>query len=521
MQRSYFAVCCALPLWLVASAQAELQLPCLFSNSMVLQRDQPVRIWGKASPGSQITVSLLKQQQTATAADNGRWEVRLQPLPAGGPYQLKIAGDGSQIQLEDVLIGEVWLCSGQSNMAMTVNGVQNAEKEVSHAQHPKIRMFTVRSGHATTPQDNCEGNWAVCHPSTVSSFSATAYFFGLRLHQELQVPVGLINSSVGGTSIESWTSISAQQAVPELAPRLQAWQQEDEQYSPEKAQADYAQQLAAWERQKAAAEEQGQRAPRRPRQVMQPRKDRNYPANLFNGKIHPLVGYTLRGVIWYQGENSANRGFAHLYEAQLRTLVADWRTRWGQPDLPFAWVQLPCFRAAQQAPSETSGWVLVQDGMRRALDIPHSGMAITVDLGEPQDIHPRNKQDVGSRLAQWALAAVYDRDLVAMGPVLRSVGRNGHHMVLQFDHVGSGLKTKGDALQGFAIAGADQQFHWAQARIEGDKVVVWHDDITEPASVRYAWASNPAISLYNSADLPASPFRTDNWEERLAEQPQP
>lgn len=512
MRTSLIASGCALLLW-NTSISAEVELPCLFSNSMVLQRDQPIRIWGKAASSSRITVRILDQTHQVTTGEDSRWSVTLTPIPAGGPHKLYIEGDGSELMLDDVMIGEVWLCSGQSNMAMTVNGVHDADTEMAHADLPAIRMFTVKSGHSTEPQEKCEGTWTVCHPLTVSGFSATAFFFGRRLHQELDVPIGLINSSVGGTSIESWTSMSAQTAVPELEPRIKAWQEADQSYDAERAKITYEQQLKDWEKQKLAAQEKGVRPPRRPQLHVQPHKDRNYPANLFNGRIHPIVGYTIRGVIWYQGENAANRGFAELYAAQLRTLVTDWRTRWGQGDIPFAWVQLPNFRAAQKEPCETSGWVLVQEGMRKALDLPNTGMAITIDLGESNELHPRNKQDVGSRLAQWALAKVYEKDVTPMGPVYHSAKREGNRMIIQFDHCGSALKSKGDGLKGFAIAGADRKFVWADAKIEHDKVIVWHNDIAEPVSVRYAWASNPVISLYNSADLPAAPFRSDDWPE--------
>ncbi len=463
-------------------------------------------------------VTVGDQKHTGKAGDDGRWTMMLPAMSASGPHRIVITDGSSEVAFEDVMIGEVWLCSGQSNMAMSVNGVREAETEISQADHPAIRMFTIKSSHATEPQLQCEGGWSVCHPNTVSTFSATAYFFGRRLHQELGVPIGLVNSSVGGTSIESWTSMSAQAAVPELEPRLKAWEKANEEYNPENAKENYTRLLAAWEKQKLSAEEKGVKVPRRPQPPVQPSRDRNYPSNLFNGKIHPIIGYTIRGAVWYQGENSAGRGFAHLYETQLRTLVADWRQRWGQGDFPFAWVQLPNFRSPQAKPCETSGWVLVQDGMRKALDIPNSGMAVTIDLGEEHDIHPRNKQDVGSRLAQWALASVYGKDLIAMGPVFRSATKEENRLILTFDHTGSGLRFRGDSPKGFAIAGPDKKFEWANVRIEGDKVIVWHDAIPEPASVRYAWASNPQVSLCNSADLPASPFRTDDWEETIAEQ---
>jgi sialate O-acetylesterase len=335
------------------------------------------------------------------------------------------------------------------------------------------------------------------------------------LHAELDVPVGLINSSVGGTAIESWTSMPAQTAVAAIKPRLDAWKQADDQFDGTGAKARYERALEQWQARRAASKAEGKPAPRRPQVPIQPRSDRNYPANLYNGKIQPLVGYTIRGAIWYQGESSAGRGFAHLYEPQLETLIADWRARWGQGDFPFAWVQLPNFRQPQQQPSETSGWVLVQEGMLKTLTVPNTGMAITIDVGEADDIHPRNKQAVGKRLSLWALGSVYGRDNETCGPIYRSSTRDGKRVVIEFDHATSGLVAKGGEPVGFAIAGSDRQFQWARAKIDGSRVIVWSEEVPDPVSVRYAWASNPKCNVYNKAGLPASPFRTDTWDETI------
>ncbi|MCA9201602.1 MAG: sialate O-acetylesterase, partial [Planctomycetales bacterium] len=479
-------------MWLPTLVRAELTLPAVFSDHMVLQRDKPVKIWGWATAGKEVTGRFASQQFATEADAEGRWTAILEPMKAGGPFSLTVAGDGSTAKVEDVYVGEVWLCSGQSNMAMTVNRAANFEQEAAAAKFPQIRMFKESSAHATEPQEKPAGSWTVCSPETVAGFSATAYFFGRELHQELGVPVGLVNSSVGGTSIESWTSMPAQVNAPGVQPRLQAWRSDDEAFDADAAQARYEQALKAWEKRRDAAKAAGTPIPRRPAQPTQPRQDRNYPSNLFNGKINPLVGYTIRGAIWYQGENNAGRGYAHVYEAQLRTLIGDWRTRWGQGDFPFAWVQLPNFRAEQREPSETSGWVLVQEAMLKTLAVPHTGMAITIDIGEANDIHPRNKQDVGKRLALWALHDVYEKDVVASGPVFKSARRDGNQMVIEFDHVGEGLKSRESELTGFAIAGKDREFHWAEAKIDGpNRVIVSSPSVPEPAAVRYAWAANP------------------------------
>lgn len=497
----------------VSDARAALELPSLFTDSMVLQRDQPVRIWGWAEPGARVTVTMGTQKPTATTEPNGRWSLTLDPFPAGGPHTMSISDGATSVTLKDILVGEVWLCSGQSNMAMTVSRAAHADTEAAAADYPQIRMFRVSSGHSTEPQDRCQGNWTVCSPSTVGGFSATAYFFGRRLHQELGVPVGLINSSVGGTSIESWTSMPAQSAVAAIAPRLDAWKASDADYDETLAASNYEKALGSWQKRAAAAKASGKPAPRKPQLAVRPRQDRNYPSNLFNGKINALVGYTLKGAVWYQGENSSGRGFAHLYGQQLQTLIADWRTRWGQGDFPFAWVQLPNFKAPQTQPAETSGWVLVQEGMLKTLSVPHTGMAITIDVGEEKDIHPKDKQTVGQRLAQWALATVYDKDLIPMGPIYRSAAIDGSKVVIEFDYA-EGLHAADDKVKGFAIAGADRVFAHANARIDGHKVIVSSDQVSQPVSVRYAWAANPVFSLYNAADIPASPFRTDDWPEK-------
>jgi len=504
-------------LLLATPLAAELTLPAMFSDSMVMQRDQPVKVWGWAAPGQEVQVGIGDQKKTATADADGRWVTQLDALPAGGPHAMTITGDDRTLTVNDILVGEVWLCSGQSNMAMTVSRSNNPQAEAAAATHPQIRMFTVGSGHSLELQETCSGTWTVCSPETVGGFSATAYFFGRRLHKELNVPIGLINSSVGGTSVESWTSLPAQSAVASIKPRLDAWKAEDDAFDEAAATARYEKALTAWKEKlasrKSSDANKAQAAPKKPQMASRPSNDRNYPANLFNGKINPLVGYTIKGAIWYQGENSSGRGFSHLYGDQLATLVNDWRERWGQGNFPFGWVQLPNFRNPQTQPSQTDGWVLVQEGMLKTLSLPHTGMAVTIDVGEAKDIHPKDKQSVGHRMAQWALADVYQQDVIAMGPIYAASKIDGDQVVIEFDYA-TGLHAKNDDLKGFAIAGADRKFVSATAKIDGDRVIVSSPNISQPVSVRYAWAANPVFSLYNAAEIPASPFRTDNWEER-------
>lgn len=512
MIRSHVVIFMAV-LSISATTFAELKLPAMFSDSMVIQRDQPVKVWGWATAGSKIDVAIGNQKQSAKADDSGKWSTNLTALPAGGPHTLTVTGDGGSVTVNDVLVGEVWLCSGQSNMAMTVNRSKDFAKESAAAKYPQIRMFKVTSGHSMEPQDTCAGSWTVCAPDTVAGFSATAYFFGRRLHQDLNVPIGLINSSVGGTSVESWTSMPAQTAVAEIKPRLDAWKSDAAKYDADAAKANYEKALVRWKTKAAAAKADGKKAPRKPSLASPPRNDRNYPANLFNGKINPLIGYTIKGAIWYQGENSSGRGFSHLYGDQLPTLIKDWRDRWGIGNFPFAWVQLPNYRAPQKEPSETNGWSLVQEGMLKTLSLPHTGMAVTIDVGEAKDIHPKDKQSVGHRLAQWALADVYEHDIIAMGPIYQSSKIESDKVVIDFKYA-DGLMSKTDKVEGFAICGADKKFVWADAVIDGDKVVVSSSDVTTPVAVRYAWAANPKFSLANKAGIPASPFRTDDWAEQ-------
>jgi sialate O-acetylesterase len=492
--------------------RGEVTLPSLFCDHMVLQRDATIAVWGWADAGETVEGSIAERRFSVKADAEGKWSARLDPLSVGGPFALTVRGIENAVTIDDVYVGEVWLCSGQSNMAMNVSRVTNAEAETAAADFPKLRVFTVSSQHATTPQDECAGQWDVCSPESAGRFSATAYFFGRHLHRELGVPVGLINSSVGGTSIESWTSLEAQSGVAAIQPRLDAWNNEDAAYDGERAQEAHRSALDRWERRRDEAKKAGKTAPRKPRAAVQPRESRNYPGNLFNGKIKPLIPYTIRGAVWYQGENSTGRGFAHLYQPQLTTLIEDWRRRWGQGDFPFIWVQLPNYRQPQQKPVEDSGWCLVQEGMLKTLAEPNTGMAITIDIGEAGDIHPKNKQDVGKRLAVWALGTTYGRDIVYSGPIFDSCERKGDKIVVRFRHTGRGMHASdAGALQGFAVADEDRKFVSASATIEGDTVIVSSPDVRNPVAVRYAWAANPNCNLVNSAGLPASPFRTDNW----------
>jgi sialate O-acetylesterase len=348
-------------------------------------------------------------------------------------------------------------------MQWTVANSNNAEKEIAAADYPNIRLFAVPLVSVPEPKKDVAARWTPCTPETVAPFSAVAYYFGRKLHEELDVPVGLIRTCWGGSACEAWV----EKAVLESDERYQAILDRVEKANPQ-----------------------------------------HKAYHLYNGMIAPLIPYGIRGAIWYQGESNAGR--AYQYRTLFPTMIENWRANWGEGDFPFYFVQLANFRQRKDEPDE-SAWAELREAQSLTLSLPNTGQAVTIDIGEADDIHPRNKQDVGRRLARWALAKDYGKDIVYSGPAYRSMKRVGNKIVLQFDHVGGGLIAKGDTLEGFAIAGEDRQFVWADATIEGDTVVVSSPSVEEPVAVRYGWADNPAANLYNQAGLPASPFRTDSW----------
>lgn len=492
-------------------ALADVRLPSLFSDHMVLQRDVAVPVWGWATPGEDVTISIDGQTKSAKADAAGKWFVKLDKLTAKEPTTMSVKGSNA-LTISDVLIGEVWLGSGQSNMQMQVSGVANAAAEIAKADFPQIRHFAVERKTSPKPLDSCGGKWVVCSPQTVAQFSAAAYFFGRDLHQSLKVPVGLINSSWGGTPIEAWTSMDVQESKPDFAPLLAGWKKKvAAPYDEAVAMARYEKQLEAWKKDSAARKAEGKPAGPQPKKPMAPRLMPGHPANLFNGMIAPLVPYAMRGAIWYQGENNAGSSNPALYNVQLPLLVKDWRQRWGQDNLHFAWVQLPNYKIRNDDPNAPSGWAIVREAMLRSLSLPDTGMAIVIDSGEEANIHPKNKQVVGERLALWAKAKVYGQKIPFSGPLPGPHTIKGGEVTISFTHADKGLIAKGGELKGFAIAGQDKKFVWAKARIEGDKVIVSSPEVSSPVAVRYAFGDNPDCTLTNGAGLPASPFRTDTW----------
>lgn len=488
---------------------ADVRLPAAFTDNAVLQRGIPVPVWGWADQGEQVTVKIGDQAKTATPdVKTGKWTVKLDPLPVGGPHTLTVSGKNN-VTLKNVLVGEVWICSGQSNMQMAVGGVRGAKEEIAAANYPKIRLISVPLRGTATPQDDFNGRWAECSPQTVGNFSATGYFFGRELFKNLDVPIGLIHCSFGGSSCETWVNRAALEAEPSLKPMLDRYDREMAAYGDGTAKANYEKQMADWKEAAAKAKAAGKEVPKPPRAPSDPRTNNQFPANLYNGMLYPVLPYGIRGAIWYQGETNAGR--AYQYRTLFPTLIKSWRAEWQEGEFPFYFVQLANFMAVKPQPSD-SAWAELREAQSLTLQVPATGQAVIIDIGEAGNIHPKNKQDVGKRLALWALAKTYGKDIVYSGPVCKSQETQGDKVVLSFDCLGGGLAAKGgEQLKGFAIAGSDKKFVWADARIEGDKVIVSSPSVKSPVAVRYAWADNPQCNLYNKADLPASPFRTDAW----------
>lgn len=644
----------ALILLLAGVGAADIRLPAIVGDNMVLQSGGKVAIWGWADPGEEVAIRMSWQagQPRVTAGQDGKWMLKIKAPKVGGPYEMTLTGKNT-ITLKNILCGEVWVCSGQSNMEWPTAASASGPQEVAAADYPKIRLFTVQKKIADAPQADCVGQWTECSPQTVGGFSAIGYFFGRYLHKELDVPVGLINTSWGGTVAEAWTSEGTLATYPEFKARID--QIAEARANPDASMKKYRDALAQWHKQIESAGVQGAgctsldfddsawqemelpvlweqttlgnfdglvwfrktievpdswvgkeltldlgpiddmdttwvngvkigahmessqwMAPRQykvgagvikagrnviavqvldtgggggiygqpaqmkikpadagddaaislagkwryrvamdlasmPAQPQPPTwaNNPNAPTVLYNGMIAPLIPFGIRGAIWYQGESNADR--AYQYRELFPDMITDWRQSWGVKSFPFLFVQLANFMATKPEPGD-SAWAELREAQSMTLSLKDTGMATIIDIGAADDIHPKNKQDVGKRLALWAMAKTYGKKgLVYSGPLYKSMKIRDGKIVLRFDCIGEGLAAKGDALKGFAIAGADRKFVWADAVIEGKTVVVSSDKVPEPVAVRYAWADNPVCNLYNKADLPASPFRTDDW----------
>jgi len=495
----------------VAPVHADVKLPSLFTPHMVLQRDLANSIWGTAAPGEKVTVKIGDQVQTATAGDDGKWQVKLSPLKVGGPHTLTIEGK-NKITLDDVLIGEVWVCSGQSNMQWSVAQANDPDLEIKTAKYPKIRLITVPNVASQEPLDNFQGEWKVCSPETVGDFSAVGYFFGRQLNETLDIPIGLIDNSWGGSACESWIKRSLLTEDKLYSDLMARWVEIETTYNKEKADADHKLAMEKHQVELAEARKAGKPLPRAPQHPGSRLSGNQRPANLYNGCLKPVLGYGIRGAIWYQGESNASR--AYQYREMFPLMIKSWRDEWAQGEFPFYWVQLADFQDEKSEPVD-SAWAELREAQTLTMGkLKNTGEAVIIDLGESNDIHPRNKQDVAKRLARWALAKDYGIQVPHQAPTYKSMEKDGGKIVLSFDHVGSGLKNHDFRdVRGFAIAGEDKKFVWAKATITPDnKVVVSNPDVKEPVAVRYAWADNPIANVRSRDGLPLAPFRTDDWK---------
>ncbi len=452
------------------SLSAQITLPSVFADNMVLQRNFEAPVWGWAKPGTEISVSGTWSRmpaRTTVADEDGKWMVKLKTTDAGGPYQLYI----NDTVINNVLLGEVWICSGQSNMQMAVDRCENAKEEIANADYPNIRFFYVARDNADEPSRNCYGKWEPCSPKTTKSFSAVAYYFGKELHEDLEIPIGLIHTSKGGSSAEAWINYNVLQSTPEGKFYIEKYKTKSENAAP----------------------------------GILPR-DHHSPASLYNAMLHPLIPFGIKGAIWYQGE--ANVKEHDRYKNLMTTLISNWRNEWGQGEFPFYFVQI----APYNYPHEIIGAAL-RDAQRKTLDVLNTGMAVTLDIGTPENNHPTKKKEVGQRLALWALANSYGKEkLVFSGPLYKSMKKDRKEIVLTFDHVGTGLECKGDELSCFTIAGNDQQFYPAKATIVDNVVLVSSKKVKNPVAVRFAFENGDEPNLFNKEGLPTSTFRTDDWK---------
>jgi sialate O-acetylesterase len=462
-------------------AAADVSLNNMFGDHMVLQQGIKNKVWGKADPGEQVAVTLGGQTHSTAAAADGTWHVFLDPVKEyGGPHTLTVKGKNT-VTFSDVLIGEVWVCAGQSNMQWSVNQSNDPDLEKAAAKFPNIRLISVPQVGTQEPQWNFNGKWQQCSPETVGNFSAVGYCFGRQLNQTLGVPVGLINNAWGGSAAEAWVKREKVAAHPTLKAIHDRWVKMESAEKPDENQM----------------------------------KGNARPGNIHSGVLTPSIGYGIKGAIWYQGESNAGR--AYQYRELFPFMIKSWREEWGLGDFPFYWVQLADFKAERAEPAE-SDWAELREAQTMTMKaLPNTGEAVIIDIGEGKDIHPKNKQDVAKRLARWALAETYKvPGIAARSPLYKGMEKQGSKIVLSFDNVGTKAADwrPFDVAEpiGFTIAGADKKFVPAKAVILADgRIEVSSEAVAEPVAVRYAWADNPVCNMYSAAGLPLTPFRTDDF----------
>jgi sialate O-acetylesterase len=515
------------------TAKADIKLPAIFSDGMALQSGANTSIWGTADPGEEVSVVLdmkngnVLRPRTVQADAKGNWKLTIAEesataprpiirrnrrvetvvsagLAPGGPFTLTVSGK-NKITIQDVYVGEVWICSGQSNMEWPVHSTTGAEEAIKNSKNPLIRLFTVPRITSDQPLHDVKGKWQECNPDTVKNFSAVAYYFGRDLQKALKVPVGLIHTSWGGTRAEAWTRREVLESYPE-------WKDEFPRY--ERAKADYPKALekfksAQAERKEGASKEEGKKPANPPRPPQDPAKNANSPSVLYNAMIAPLIPYGIKGAIWYQGESNAPAAYA--YRKLFPVMIQNWRNDWKRGDFPFFFVQLAPWQAIVKEPQESAWAELREAQLMTAQNLQRTGMAVITDVGDPKDIHPRNKEPVGARMALAARAIAYGERIEFSGPIYDSMSVVNNTAVLSFKHAGKGLEARDGPLTGFTIAGDDHKFHNAQAEIKDGRVYVSSAEVTHPVAVRYGWANCPVVNLWNKDGLPASPFRTDDF----------
>lgn len=493
----HFTTCC-LVMAAAVPGLAAVRLPKAFSDHAVLQRNQPIHIWGWSDPGEQISVDFNGETQAATGDRLGHWSTYLKPQPAGGPYTLKVNGT----TLNDIMVGDVWFASGQSNMEMPLKGfgpdtrVKNDEEEIRNANQPKLRLLYIPHKGSPYPLNDFEGKvaWTTCTPETAKDFSAVAYFFGRELAAQENVTIGLVDSTWGGTPVGAWVSMDALGADPSLTPVFTAWSHMVAH------QADVSAMLAAEKAEDEAAAKAGEP---KPHHDWHPDPNSYAPAGLYNGMVAPMTPYNITGVIWYQGETDSSAERNPYYHRVFSTMIADWRRQWQEGNTPFLFTQISSFTSNS---SET--WANIREAQFETLSTARTGMAVTIDVGNPENVHPADKQTVGHRLALAARHIQYGEQLEYSGPVFRQAAPVAGSVRVYFDH-GDGLNAKGGQLLGFEIAGEDHKYVPADAAIDNNSVVVKTDAVKSPKYVRYGWRNAPQANLYNAADLPASPFTSD------------
>jgi len=508
-------------LFFTNSISADVKLASPFSDHMVLQYNTLVPVWGTASPGEKVTVQIGKQTQTTITNANGHWMLKLGKIAAGGPYTISIIGK-NKIIINDVYAGEVWLCSGQSNMDMTVAkedrywcGVINETEEVAAANYPLIRVFDVDFTPSAMPLDSVIGKWEIVSPQTVGHLSAAAYFFARDIQKKIKIPIGLITTAYGASTAEAWIREEALVKEPLCKPLVDSFKKKLTKYlSDTSAMIKYKTDQEKWKLTADSAKTAGKNPPRGPRNP-DPVRDQHNAAVLWNGMVKPLVPYAIRGALWYQGES--NSPTAKIYRRIMETLINDWRQQWAQGDFPFIYVQLANIgKNYDSLPAMGGLEAIKREAQLQNLSVPNTAMVVAIDNADPNDmnnVHPKNKQEIGRRLALAGLAIAYGEKIVYSGPVYDKMKIDDSSIRLYFNNTGTGLVAKDSELKGFAIAGEDKKFVWANAKIDGNTVVVSGSGILKPVAVRYGWGNNPPTSLYNKENLPASPFRTDSFDK--------